>query len=296
MDAHLIAQYTLAGLVIGAIYCLMAVGITFIYSIMKMINWAMGEFYMIGGYLQYLLITAWLGPSRWYLALPFAALGVGLLGMVIQRLLLRPMFVGQVERLDEYATIVTISLTVLFRNLAIVIFGPYQFSPRDYAQPIQLGPLPLNGSRLVAFLGALVLLGLFAFVVRWTWFGRALRAAAQHRLGALTAGINLPRLDMSAFGIGVALAGAAGALLAPVFLVFPESGALSTVKGFEIIVIGGLGSIPGSIVGGLLLGLVESLGSVFVSASFRDVYGFGLLVLLLAFRPAGLWGERVREA
>jgi branched-chain amino acid transport system permease protein len=296
VDPTLIAQYTLAGLVIGVIYCLMAVGITFIYSIMKMINWAMGEFYMIGGYLQYLLITAWLGPSRWYVALPFAVLGVGLLGMVIQRLLLRPMFVGQVERLDEYATIVTISLTVLFRNLAIVIFGPYQFSPRDYAPPIQLGPLPLNGSRLVAFLGTVVLLAAFAFVVRWTWFGRALRAAAQNRLGALSAGINLPRLDMSAFGIGVALAGAAGALLAPVFLVFPESGALSTVKGFEIIVIGGLGSIPGSIVGGLLLGLVESLGSVFVSASFRDVYGFGLLLLLLAFRPAGLWGERVREA
>jgi branched-chain amino acid transport system permease protein len=296
VDATLITQYTLAGLVIGAIYCLMAVGITFIYSIMKMINWAMGEFYMIGGYLQYLLISAWLGPSRWYLALPLAVLGAGLLGMVIQRVLLQPMFVGQDERLDEYATIVTISLTVLLRNLAIAVFGPYQFAPPDYAPPVQLGPLPLNGSRLIAFLGAVVLLGAFAFVVRWTWFGRALRAAAQNRLGALSAGIDLLRVDMVAFGVGVALAGAAGALLAPVFLVFPESGALSTVKGFEIIVIGGLGSIPGSIVGGLLLGLVESLGSVFLSASFRDVYGFGLLLLILVLRPAGLWGERAREA
>jgi branched-chain amino acid transport system permease protein len=296
VDATLLAQYTLAGLVIGGIYCLMAVGITFIYSIMKMINWAMGEFYMIGGYVQYLLITAWFGPSRWYLALPLAVLGTGLLGMLIQRVLLRPMFVDQVERLDEYATIVTISLTVLFRNLAIVVFGPYQFSPPDYAPRVQLGPLPLNGSRLVAFLGTVVLLGAFAFVVRRTWFGRALRATAQNRLGALSAGINLTRVDTWAFGIGVALAGAAGALLAPVFLVYPESGALSTVKGFEIIVIGGLGSIPGSIVGGLLLGLVESLGSVFVSASFRDVYGFGLLLLLLVLRPSGLWGERVREA
>ena len=173
MDATLIAQYALAGLVIGAIYCLMAVGITFIYSVMKMINWAMGEFYMLGGYLQYLLLSAWLGPSRWYLALPLAVLGVGLLGMGIQRVLLRPMFVGQGERLDEYATIVTISLTVLFRNLAIVVFGPYQFSPRDYAPPVQVGPLPLNGSRLVAFLGAVILLGAFAVVVRWSWFGRA---------------------------------------------------------------------------------------------------------------------------
>jgi branched-chain amino acid transport system permease protein len=296
VDTTLLVQYTLAGLVIGVIYCLMAVGITFIYSIMKLINWSMGEFYMIGGYVQYLLITAWLGPARWYLALPLAVLGVGLLGMLIQRVLLQPMFVGQVERLDEYATIVTISLTVLFRNLAIVVFGPYQFSPRDYAPAVHLGPLPLNGSRLVAFLATIVLLGAFAVLVRWTWFGRALRAASQNRLGALSAGINLPRIDMYAFGIGVALAGAAGALLAPVFLVYPESGALSTVKGFEIIVIGGLGSIPGSIAGGLLLGLVESLGSVLFSASFRDVYGFGLLLLLLALRPSGLWGERVREA
>ncbi len=274
----------------------MAVGITFIYSVVRMINWAMGEFYMIGGYAQYLLIESWLGPRYWYLAVPLAAAGVALLGMVVQRVLLRPMFSGTFERLDEYATIVTIALTVLFRNLAIAVFGPYQFSPPDYAPPVQLGPLPLNGSRFVASLGAAMLLGLFAFVVRRTWFGLALRGVAQNRLGAAAAGIDLGRIDMLAFGIGVGLAGAAGALLAPVFLVFPESGALSTVKGFEIIVIGGLGSLPGSIVGGLLLGLVESLGSVLLSPSFRDVYGFGALLLILALRPTGLWGERMREA
>jgi branched-chain amino acid transport system permease protein len=296
MDSTLLTQYVLAGLVIGSIYCLMAVGITFIYSVVRMINWAMGEFYMIGGYVQYLLIESWLGPHRWYLAVPLAAGSVALLGMAVQRVLLRPMFTGTLERLDEYATIVTIALTVLFRNLAIVVFGPYQFSPRDYAAPVQLGPLPLNGSRFVAFLGAIVLLGLFAVVVRRTWLGLALRGVAQNRLGAVAAGIDLARIDMVAFGIGVGLAGAAGALLAPVFLVYPESGALSTVKGFEIIVIGGLGSLPGSIVGGLLLGLVESLGSVLLSPSFRDVYGFGALLLILALRPTGLWGERVREA
>ncbi|HET7264755.1 MAG TPA: branched-chain amino acid ABC transporter permease, partial [bacterium] len=137
-------------MVVGSIYCLMAVGITFIYSVVRMINWAMGEFYMIGGYVQYLLIESWLGPARWYLAVPLAALGVAVLGMAVQRVLLRPMFSGTLERLDEYATIVTIALTVLFRNLAIVVFGPYQFSPPDYAPPLQLGPLPLNGSRFVA--------------------------------------------------------------------------------------------------------------------------------------------------
>src|SRR5215467_8856685 len=220
MDSTLLTQYVLAGLVIGSIYCLMAVGITFIYSVVRLINWAMGEFYMIGGYAQYLLIESWLGPHRWYLAVPLVAGGTALVGMAVQRVLLRPMFSsggGTLERVDEYATIVTIALTVLFRNLAIVIFGPYQFSPPDYAAPVQLGPLPLNGSRFVAFLGAVVLLGLFALIVRRTWLGLALRGVAQNRLGAVTAGVDLGRIDMMAFGIGVGLAGAAGALLAPVF-------------------------------------------------------------------------------
>lgn len=295
-DSTLLTQYVLAGLVIGVIYALMAVGITFIYSIMKVINWSMGEFFMIGSYLQFFLIVGLLGPQRWYIAIPLAMLAVGVLGVVVQRLLLRPMFVGVLERRDEYATIITIALSVLFRNLAIVVFGPYQFSPPDYLAPIRIGPLPLGGSRFVAFAGAIVLLMLFYLGVKRTWFGRALQAAAQNRLGVQTVGIDLQRLDQIAFGIGVALAAAAGALLAPVILVHPENGAITTVKGFEIIVIGGLGSIPGSIIAGLLLGLVESLGTVLLSPAYRDVYGFALLIAILVLRPQGLFGERERVA
>src|SRR5581483_4801909 len=138
-DPTLVVQYVLAGLVIGVIYALMAVGITFIYSVMKTINWSMGEFFMIGSYVQYFLIAGLLGPARWYLAIPITMLAAGLLGAAVQRLLLRPMFVGVFERRDEYATIVTIALAVLFRNLAVVAFGPYQFSPPDYLPPVQLG-------------------------------------------------------------------------------------------------------------------------------------------------------------
>src|ERR1700675_2520956 len=121
MDFHLFSQYLLSGIVIGIIYSLMALGITFIYSIMKMINWSMGEFYMIGSYVQYALITTLLGPKLWWLALPIAMAVVVVLGLVIQRWLLRPMFVGAVERRDEYATIITIAMMLLFRNLAIVL-------------------------------------------------------------------------------------------------------------------------------------------------------------------------------
>lgn len=294
MDLTLLSQYVLSGVVIGVIYSLMALGITFIYSVMKMINWGMGEFYMIGSYAQYALITTLFGPRRWYLALPLAMGAVFLLGLVIQRVLLRPMFVGVIERRDEYATIITIALMVFFRNLAVVLGGPNQYAPGDYARPTTLGTLPISGNRFVALVATLVLLGLFALVIRRTWVGRALRGAAQNRVGIQTAGIDVLRLDMIAFGVGVALAAAAGALLAPDFLVYPENGAISTFKGFEIIVIGGLGSILGSIVGGLLLGVIEALGSVFVSAAYKDLYGFLLLILLLVFRPTGLFGERER--
>ena len=295
MDLVILSQYVLAGLVIGVIYSLMALGITFIYSIMKMINWSMGEFYMIGSYVQYVLIVNLVGPRHWYLAIPLAMGAVFLLGLVVQRFLLRPMFVGGVERRDEYATIITIALMVLFRNLAIVLGGPNQYAPPDYARPVTLGTLPISGNRFVALIGTLVLLSLFYLVITKTWIGRALRGAAQNRVGIQTAGIDVLRLDMLAFGVGVSLAAAAGALLAPDFLVYPENGAISTFKGFEIIVIGGLGSILGSVVGGVLLGVIEALGSVFVSAAYKDLYGFLLLIALLVFRPTGLFGERERS-
>jgi branched-chain amino acid transport system permease protein len=296
VDAVLISQYVLSGVVIGIIYSLMALGITFIYSIMKMINWAMGEFFMIGSYVQYALVVTALGPARWWLALPVAMGSVFLLGLGVQRLLLRPMYAGGIERRDEYATIVTIALMILFRNLAIVLGGPNQYAPPDYARPVTLLTLPISGNRFVALVGTVVLLGLFFLVIKTTWIGRALRGAAQNRVAIQTAGVDVLRLDMVAFGVGVALAAGAGALLAPDFLVYPENGAISTFKGFEIIVIGGLGSIAGSIVGGVLLGVIEALGSVFVSAAYKDLYGFLLLIVLLVYRPTGLFGERERTA
>jgi branched-chain amino acid transport system permease protein len=294
VDPYLLSQYVLSGLVIGVIYALMALGITFIYSIMKMINWSMGEFYMIGSYVQYALLATVLGWTLWYVALPLAMASVFLLGLVVQRFLLRPMYVGGVERRDEYATIVTIALMVFFRNLAIVLGGPNQYAPRDYARAGRLLTLPISGNRLVALISTLVLLALFFLVIKKTWIGRAFRGAAQNRVGIQTAGVDVLRLDMLAFGVGVALAAAAGALLAPDFLVYPENGAITTFKGFEIIVIGGLGSILGSIVGGVLLGVIEALGSVFLSPAYKDLYGFLLLIALLALRPSGLFGERER--
>jgi branched-chain amino acid transport system permease protein len=281
----------------GAVYSLMALGITFIASIMKLINWSMGEFYMIGSYLQFLLISRLLGPSLWWVALPISALGVFVLGVVLQRILLAPMFArGEAYRF-EYATIVTIALSVLFQNIAVWAAGPTQSRPADYLPTIILASLglALNGSRLAAAIGALVILLAFWFFVRRTTLGLAFLGTAQNRLGAQTAGISIQRVDMLAFAIGVSLAAAAGALLAPVFLVYPTNGATAAVKGFEIIVIGGLGSLAGAVVAGFALAVVESFGSVFISPSYQDLYGFAFLLAFLVFRPQGLFGERERH-
>ncbi len=295
-DAFLFSQILLSGLVLGLLYALMAVGITFIYSIMKMINWSMGEYYMIGSYLQYLLLVHVLGFQYWYVGVPVAAFLTFLLGMLIQRLLLKPMYVGEAGRRDEYAAIITVTMMVLFRNLAIVVAGPNIYSTKDYAGPVMLGILPMSGNRLVAMLGTVVILVVFYLVIKKSWIGLAFRGAAQNRVGIQTAGLNVRRVDEIAFGIGVAMAAAAGALLAPVFLIYPENGVITTLKGFEIIVIGGLGSIPGCLVAALLLGVVEKLGSVYISSSYEHLYGFLLLMLLLAVRPTGLFGERERLA
>jgi branched-chain amino acid transport system permease protein len=294
----LLPQVIVVGVLMGAVYALMALGITFIASIMKLINWAMGEFYMLGSYAQFLLISRWLGPGRWWLALPLAALSGFVLGVLLQRLLLAPMFSRDEAYRFEYATIVTIALSVLLQNAAVWLAGPYQSRPPDYLPTLSLASLglALNGSRLAAAIAATAILLGFWFFVRRTTLGLAFLGAAQNRLGAQTAGINLARIDLLAFGIGVSLAAAAGALLAPIFLVYPSNGATAAVKGFEIIVIGGLGSIPGALIAGVLLGLVESLGAAFISSPYQNVYGFLLVLLVLVIRPHGLFGERSRTA
>ena len=295
-STELLVQTLISGLMVGVLYALMALGITFIYSIVKMINWAMGEFYMIGSYIQFVAVHLLFGPHYWWLAAAIAAAGTFLLGLLLEPILIKPMYDRPMQRRDDYATVVTIALLLLLRSLAVALGGPNQYRPESDLPVVWIGPLPQEGARVAATACALVALVAFWLLVKKTWIGLALRAAAQNRVGAQTAGIDVWRLDAIAFAIGVALAGFAGALLAPLFMVFPTNGAVTTVKGFEIIVIGGLGSIPGALVGGLLLGLVESLGAAFVSSPYQNVYGFLLVLLILLVRPSGLFGEREREA
>jgi len=295
-STELFTQTLISGLMIGVLYALMALGITFIYSIVRMINWAMGEFYMLGSYIQYVAVAYALGPKLWWLAVIISTAGTFLIGYLIEPILIKPMHARAMERRDDYATVVTIALLLMLRSLAVAIGGPYQFRPETNLPIMWVGPLPMEGARVAACLCALLALALFYVVMSKTWMGLALRATAQNRVAAQTSGVDVFRLDAVAFGIGVGLAGLAGALLAPLFLVYPTNGVVTTVKGFEIIVIGGIGSIPGALIGGLLLGVVESLGAAFISSPYQNAYGFALVLLVLMVRPYGLFGERGREA
>lgn len=293
-------EYVLAqavnGLVIGLLYALMASGLALIFSVLKLVNFAHGEFYMMGAFASYYLATlAGLPPL---LSVFLAMVLVFLLGMVVHALLLQPLYTGRVERKDEYAILMTFGLGVLMQNLAMALFGPWTKRPPDFLGGTSaLGFLTVDNNRLVvAGLAVALMLGLLLVIGR-TFLGRALQAVSQDREAAAIVGINPHRMNRLAFGLGVALAAGAGALIGPIFLISPVMGVLPGIKSFVIIVLGGMGSIKGAILGSLMLGEIESLGSVFFpdptrGLAYKNAFGVLLLAIVLLIRPTGLFGQR----
>ncbi len=286
------------GLIIGLFYALMAVGLTMIFGILKIVNFAHGEFYMIGAY-AYTLISLNLGVPPW-LALLVAALAGAAIGWLTERWLMRPLYAGYGSwglMKDEYAVVVTFGLSLLLINLFDKLIGPYPMrgpSLSDVTR-VAIGPFMMSGQKLItAGLAIVLLIGLALFVKRSLW-GRQIQAVAQNRLGASIAGIDTARASSIVFMVSGVLAALAGALLAPVINAAPDVGIFPAIKSYVIVVIGGMGSIPGSIIAALLLGVLESFGAVYLSYDYRDTYGLVLLILVLLLRPQGLFGERARE-
>jgi branched-chain amino acid transport system permease protein len=286
--APLLAQLT-NGLIIGFIYGLMALGLTLIFGVLKVINFAHGEFYMLGAYISY-VATQMMGLHP-VVGIIVAVIAVFLIGMLMEKALLSPIYEDKVDRKDEYALLITFGLSIFLINAALVVFGPYQMSPKPLASGvIELGVISVGSGRVYAVILTVILMGITLFIVNKTWLGTALRAISQDRESSTIVGIDAKKLGTIAFGIGAAMAGAAGALLAPVFLVFPIMGVVPAIKSFVIIVLGSMGSIRGAIYGSLMLGITESLGVFFLSPSYRDAYSFLLLILILVFKPKGLFG------
>jgi branched-chain amino acid transport system permease protein len=289
------ALLAINGLVIGLIYALMAAGLTLIFSVLKVVNFGHGTLYMLGGYASYYAITYLGVPPPVGVLLAMAALFA--FGVVFERLVLQPMYTDKVERKDEYAIIVTFGLTVLLLNLGIVVFGPFSKSPPPFLPGALIaGPLIITYDRLIAAGAAVVLLSALSWFLARTSLGQALDAVSQSRESAAVIGINPRRMYTVAFGLGSALAAGAGALIAPIFALSPNMGELPAVQAFIIIVLGGMGSVGGSIVGGILLGVVEGLGVGFFpdpnrALAYTEAFGALLLVFTLLARPTGLFGR-----
>lgn len=286
---QLFVSYLIHGVVTGSLYGLMSLGLTLISGVMKIINFAHGEFYMLGGYVAYVCsIRLGLG------ALPsilIAIVVVFLVGVLVERSLLTPLYSGKLDRPGNYALMMTFALSAFLMNAAIPVFGPYQKSAVALLEgSLKVGFVTMGASRVIASVVSIILMGLFLVLLQRTGLGLALRAVALDRDAAAVCGIDINRMNPVAFGLGASMAAAAGALLAPVFLVYPTSGALPALKAFAVIVLGGMESSKGAIAGALFLGVLESLSVLFLSPAYRDVYGFLVIVLVLLIRPAGLFG------
>jgi branched-chain amino acid transport system permease protein len=286
------------GLITGVFYALMAIGLSLIFGILRIVNFAHGEFYMVGAY-AFTLVALALGVNPW-LALVAAPLLGALLGWITERLLIRPLYAGYSSwgvAKDEYAIIVTFALSLLLINLVDKVIGPYPMRGPSLVevQRLRLGPFMMSGHRLTAaIVGAIVILAVFLFI-RFSFWGKQIQAVSQNRLGASLAGIDPSRVSMIVFAASGALAALAGALLAPLINASPDVGLYIAIKSYVIVVLGGMGSIGGALIASLLLGILESFAAVYVSYDYRDTFGLVILILVLLFRPQGLLGQRVRE-
>jgi branched-chain amino acid transport system permease protein len=285
------------GLVMGVIYALMALGLTLIFSILRVINFAHGEFYMLGGYASYFILSTFTGLHP-LLAVPLAGLIAALVGLAFEIAFLRPMHQERIERPAEYAILITFGLSFFVMNLALAVFGPYPHSPPSFFRgAVRLGFVNVSADRLTASVLSLILLALLLIIINKTWVGKALRAVSQDKQAAAVVGINPLAMNTIAFALGVGLAAMAGALLAPSFLLTPDVGAVPSIRSYVIIVLGGMGSIQGSILGGILIGLVESLGAGYFpdpsrALNYKTAFGLVIFALVLLFRPRGFFGRK----
>ena len=294
----LLIDLTVNGLIIGLFYALMAIGLSLIFGILRIVNFAHGEFYMIGAY-AYTLIALFFGISPW-LTLPCAFIAGMALGWATERLLMRPLYSGYANwgvMKDEYAVIITFALSLLLINLVDKVIGPngYRGPSLVATTRVEIGPFMASGHRLVAAGIALLVLIAVGLFVRYSYWGRQIQAVAQNRLGASLAGIDTAKASSIVFALSGGLAALAGALLSPIINATPDVGAFPAVKSYVIVVLGGMGSIPGAVVASLILGVLESFGAVYISYGYRDTFGLVILIMVLLFRPHGLFGERSRE-
>jgi branched-chain amino acid transport system permease protein len=283
-------QHIANALMLGGTYALLGIGLTLIFGIMRVVNFTHGELYAFGGYMIFFLTS--IAGMNFYLGIVAAmALGIAL-GTAIELMLLKPM-----RRADIDTTmLVMIGCWIVLQNMEMMTWGGVAKSVVTPLppEPIVLGPVSVASLRVFVFVAAALLIAATYVLIHWTKLGKAMRATFQDRDTAALMGVNVGAINTTTFALGSGLAAAAGALLGAVFVITPTMGDLAALKAFAIVILGGLGSITGATVGGFILAFVEELGAGYVSSGYRDAMGFLLIILVLLFKPTGLFARAER--
>jgi len=284
-----LAQYLLNGISQGCVYVLLASGLTLIFGILNVPNFAQGHLYMVAAYLGFYMVMSY--ATNYWLALVLATFALGILGLVVYFFVFYP--IRNAPEVNLF--VAAMALLMILEGGALFLFGTETkwFLIPWSRSVLSVGDLSLQVQRVIVIAGtAVVMLALWFFIKR-TALGAALEATAQHREGALLCGIKVSRISAMAFVVGTALAGIAGVLIGPAVLLEPTMGMGPLLVAFSAIIFGGLGSIAGAVLGSVILGVVESLASGYVSATYSLAFVFAIMIIMLLFRPKGLFGKEV---
>ena len=288
-------SYLINGISLGSVYALIALGYTMVYGIAKMLNFAHGDVIMVGAFITYTMCsTMGLSPVIGVLA---AVVACTLLGMAIEKVAYKPLR----KATSPLAVLITaIGVSYLLQNLALLIWGsaPKSFTSVVSIEPLRLfgGQLVVTGETLVTIVTSAVIMVALTLFVNKTKVGHAMQAVSEDKGAAQLMGINVNATISLTFAIGSALAAVAGVLLCSAYpTLMPTTGAMPGIKAFVAAVFGGIGSIPGAMLGGVLLGIIESLSKAYISSQMADAIVFGVLIIVLLVRPAGILGKQTRE-
>lgn len=283
----ILPQLIVSGLLIGGIYALLSIGLTLIFGVLRIVNFAQGEFIMLAMFGAYWLNVLWgIDP---YLSIFIVAPVVFVLGLGVERVVVKPILHAP-HAMQIFATF---GVSVILQNLALTLFGPdYRSIQTPYStQSFIVGNVAISASALYGFLIALSMAALLLGFLQFTRQGKALRALVQNRYAASLMGIDTERLNRLAFGVGVACAAVAGCVLTPIYYTFPTVGVDLIITAFVVVVLGGLGSIVGAILGGLIIGVTQTFTGFFLSVEFKDLIALVLFIAILVIRPQGLLGR-----
>ncbi|MBW1700959.1 MAG: branched-chain amino acid ABC transporter permease [Deltaproteobacteria bacterium] len=288
MNLTLLIQALIGGFLVGGVYSLIAIGLSLIFGVMKIINFAHGEIMMIAMYITYwLFVLLKIDPI---ISIIIVAPLIFLLGYCMQRFLVNRI----IDAPELIQILLMLGVAIVLTNLALFIWGPdhRMAATRFSLSAIMLGGITIDVSRLIAFgIAIIVSIGVFLFLAK-TETGKMIRAAADNRLGAQIVGIKVNRVYAISFGVGSACVGIAGALILPLIPLDPYLGPSYTLTSFIIVILGGMGSLLGAFIGGIIIGVAESLGAVLLVSSLKELVSFSILIVILLFRPQGLFGTR----